>query len=144
MKIEVDGFGQRLQEERERLNLSLHDFALLGGVGRVTQMRYEAEVNYPSVDYLALLGQHGVDTLFILYGRRDCELIDMTNHQALVLAIEWVEEIMERHNYEPTEEERARAILGVYRQICKFGRKMNKPLLKELIRMSDEYGKGSV
>lgn len=139
MQIDINGFGERLKQERERLGLSMHDFAQLGGVNRVTQARYETGVNYPSVDYLSLLGQHGIDTLFITYGRRGHQMVDISNHEAFVQAIQWVDEIMARHNFQPTSELRGRAILGVYRRICEFGSRKGKPRLDDLIRMSDEY-----
>lgn len=138
MQIEIDEFALRLKEERERLGLSQHDFAQLGGVNRITQMRYETKVNFPSVDYLCLLGQNGIDTLYILYGQRGSQMVETSNPAGLIHAMQWVDDIMAQHNYQPTVELRGRAIFNVYRQICRFGSKKGKPTLEDLIQMKDE------
>lgn len=139
MQIDTEQFCRRLQEERVRLGLSIAAFALLGGVNRVTQARYEQGVNYPGIDYLSAIGANGVDTFFILYGRRDHQLLDVSNHEALATAAQWVEEVLLFHNYRPAAGFSGRAIIGVYRRIIQDGaRKSRKPSLDDLIRMNDE------
>jgi transcriptional regulator with XRE-family HTH domain len=63
-------FGKRLREERERLRLSQPAFAELGGVKRVSQHLYEHGERFPDVQYLENLKQHGVDVLYLVFGRR--------------------------------------------------------------------------
>ncbi|HWU34045.1 MAG TPA: helix-turn-helix transcriptional regulator, partial [Methylovorus sp.] len=70
------GFGDRLKEERKRLGLNQTDFGERAGVQRFTQYQYEAEVNSPSVRYLAAIVESGVDLTYLLFGVR-------VNHTAL-------------------------------------------------------------
>lgn len=75
--------GERLKEERLRLNLSQEEFGQLGGVAKIAQFNYEKNKRKPDIDYLEKIYQNGVDTLYIITGRRDdfskdeVELIDL-------------------------------------------------------------------
>jgi len=44
-----DGFGQRLRDERERLQLSQAALAEVAGIKRLAQSQYEKETSSPSV-----------------------------------------------------------------------------------------------
>lgn len=67
--------GERLREERERLNMSQSDFALLAsqhGVSGGTQRsvtRYEAGIQSPSVNFLSVVATVGVDVNYVLTGK---------------------------------------------------------------------------
>jgi len=63
-----EGFGSRLKLERKRLKLSQEQFALIGGVQRVAQIQYENENTSPTIRYLNLIGNAGVDLMFLLHG----------------------------------------------------------------------------
>ena len=63
--------GDRLREERDRLDLSQADFAALAGQGRSSQIRYEAGERAPDTDYLAKIAEAGADIVYILTGQRD-------------------------------------------------------------------------
>jgi transcriptional regulator with XRE-family HTH domain len=69
-KTAVSTFGQRLREERERLQMTQEQFAELGGVKRVTQHLYELSERFPDVRYLESVLQHGVDLQYLLLGNR--------------------------------------------------------------------------
>src|ERR1700687_5616131 len=69
-KTPVSTFGQRLREERERLQMTQEQFAVLGGVKRVTQHLYELSERFPDVRYLESVLQHGADLQFLLLGNR--------------------------------------------------------------------------
>lgn len=64
------GFGERLKEERNRLGLNQEDFGAKVDIQRVTQYQYEAEINSPTVRYLASIHAIGVDLTYILFGVR--------------------------------------------------------------------------
>ena len=64
-----EGICRRLREERARLALTQTEAALLCGAGRRTYLNWEAETPIPS-DRLAMLGEHGFDTQYILTGVR--------------------------------------------------------------------------
>nr|VFK23917.1 MAG: Helix-turn-helix [Candidatus Kentron sp. LPFa] len=63
-------FGQRLIEERGKLNLSQSDFAKIGGVARGAQSNYERELRKPDLEYLTGLMDAGVDIQYVLTGKR--------------------------------------------------------------------------
>ncbi|MDR5868113.1 XRE family transcriptional regulator [Halomonas koreensis] len=60
---------ERLKEERLRLGLSQDEFAALAGVSKRAQANYEKDRS-PQADYLAALDSEGVDTHYVLTGRR--------------------------------------------------------------------------
>lgn len=66
----MDTIGERLKSERERLKLSQPEFAQLGGVGKLSQIRYESGERSPDGNYLSLLSNHGVDIVYVLTGVR--------------------------------------------------------------------------
>jgi transcriptional regulator with XRE-family HTH domain len=66
----VDGVGDRLREERERLGLNQTDFGTLLGVSRGTQKNYELGANSLDLRYVASLVEHMVDAGYVLSGHR--------------------------------------------------------------------------
>jgi transcriptional regulator with XRE-family HTH domain len=65
------GFGERLKEERERLDLSGAELALMTGIHRNTQARYEKELTLPTPIYLSIVRTLGIDVNYLLLGLRD-------------------------------------------------------------------------
>jgi len=65
-----NGFGDRLKHERKRLGLNQEEFGAKTGIQRFTQYQYEAEVNSPTVRYLASILEIGVDLTYVLFGIR--------------------------------------------------------------------------
>ncbi|WP_379555831.1 helix-turn-helix domain-containing protein [Pseudomonas sp. MD332_8] len=59
-----------MREERIRLNLSQEDLAEAGGVNRNTQGTYERGGRNPDTSYLKGVASLGVDTIYVLCGRR--------------------------------------------------------------------------
>lgn len=138
LQIEISEFGTRLKQERDRLGMSMHDFAELGEVNRVTQMRYETGTNYPTVQYMYKIGQHGVDTLFIETGLQASDLVPFSDLEAFSHAIDLIDGLMKLHNFKPSAEFRGRSILKVYRQILQFGAKKVKPKLEDLLNAAQQ------
>lgn len=62
--------GARLKEERVRLGMSQTDFAALSGVKKGTQISWEKDTSSPTVAALTDLARNGVDTIYVLTGRR--------------------------------------------------------------------------
>jgi len=137
-QIQLSEFGPRLRQERERLGLSPHDFATLGEVNRITQLRYEDGANHPTVEYMYKIGQHGVNTHYILTGAHSEEAVLLNNFEAFSKAIDLIDQLAKSHNFTPSPEFRGRAILRVYKQICKFGAKKVKPTLQEFLNAGSE------
>jgi transcriptional regulator with XRE-family HTH domain len=138
LQIEISEFGARLKQERQRLGMSMHDFAELGEVNRVTQMRYETGVNYPTIEYMYKIGRHGVETLFIETGLQASDLVPFNDLEAFSQAIDLIDELAKLHNFKPSAEFRGRSILKVYRQILKFGVRKVKPKLEDLLNAVQE------
>lgn len=63
-------YGDRLKYERLRLKLTQAQLADAGGVGRHAQSCYERDITLPRADYLAAITLQGIDTVYIITGRR--------------------------------------------------------------------------
>lgn len=62
--------GDRLREERNRLELNQETFAATAGVSKMAQIRYEKGERAPDATYLAAISAAGADVLYILTGAR--------------------------------------------------------------------------
>ncbi len=60
--------GLRLREERERLGLSQVAMSDIGGVKKLTQLRYEKGDSFPDAAYLAALSRFGLDVQYVVLG----------------------------------------------------------------------------
>ncbi|WP_141219434.1 helix-turn-helix domain-containing protein, partial [Escherichia coli] len=60
--------GQRLREERERLGLSQVAMSDIGGVKKLTQLRYEKGDSFPDAAYLAAMSRFGLDVQYVVLG----------------------------------------------------------------------------
>lgn len=63
-------FGERLKEERMRLDLSQTTLGEACGVTKQSQINYEKNERAPDALYLAALATAGADVLYILTGSR--------------------------------------------------------------------------
>jgi transcriptional regulator with XRE-family HTH domain len=64
-------FGERLLEERKRLNLEVHELAHLAGMTDYMQKRFENGTSTIPIDYLqALAARTDADVLYIITGTR--------------------------------------------------------------------------
>lgn len=77
-------FGERLKEERERIGLSQVKLGVVGGVTKLSQLKYENNTNFPKADYLIEIAKIGVDVNYILFGTRKSSTL--TDEEALLLA----------------------------------------------------------
>ena len=68
--LKLDGVGERLREERERLGLNQTDFGVSVGVSRGTQKAYELGSGSPDIRYLAALEEAGVEVQYVLTGTK--------------------------------------------------------------------------
>lgn len=69
MRFLLQGFGERLREERERIGLNQTELAEMGGIKRMAQGQYEHEIRSPTVRYLAAVAGAGIDVQYLLFGR---------------------------------------------------------------------------
>lgn len=66
----MDTKGARLREERERLGFNQADFAAIGGLQKLAQIKYEQDKRAPDGDYFAAIAAVGADVLYIITGQR--------------------------------------------------------------------------
>lgn len=137
MQIKLKGIGARLKEARERLGLSQHNFAQVAGVNRMTQGRYEAEVNFPGVDYLYLLSQSGIDASYILTGTAEADMTCIESAEVLAKVMTWVDDLSAKHNYPLSPVKRVQVSLHLYREMVRSERE-KAPSLADLVRIADE------
>lgn len=69
--MQMNYFGKRLREERERLGLNQEAFGAIGGVKKLAQLKYEKGERAPDALYLAAIKNKGVDIVYLLTGERD-------------------------------------------------------------------------
>ena len=81
--------------ERERVGLTIQDFALQCGVTKQTQIKYEANQNYPDIRYLLACEGRGVDVMYVLTGARSTEAMS-EEHQNLIEAYEAASDDLKR------------------------------------------------
>jgi transcriptional regulator with XRE-family HTH domain len=62
--------GERLKQERERVDLSQTALAECGGVSRRTQLAYEQGTGAPDAHYLVKVAGMGIDVVYVLTGAR--------------------------------------------------------------------------
>lgn len=75
--------GDRLKEERARLGMSQHDFALAAGITRRPYAEWEAGRTSPNAVQLAGLGAKGVDIQYVVMGARSRDAL--TPEELMVL-----------------------------------------------------------
>ena len=66
--------GQRLKEERLRLNYNQTDFSALINSTKKSQYDYENDKSSPTAKQLEILAHFGVDVLYVLTGERHIKL----------------------------------------------------------------------
>lgn len=62
--------GERLREERERIDLNQEQLGAIGGVKKLAQFNYENNKRAPDTDYLVQIAKIGIDVNYVLFGTR--------------------------------------------------------------------------
>ncbi|MGE4992481.1 helix-turn-helix domain-containing protein [Yersinia enterocolitica] len=75
--------GLRLREERERLGLSQVAMGDIGGVKKLTQLKYEKGESCPDASYLALLAKFGLDVQYVVIGGRSVSALTADESEML-------------------------------------------------------------
>jgi len=112
-------FGDCLRTERVRLKLNQTEFGALGGVSKATQVAYEANASEPQTTYLWKLAEAGVDTSWIVTGKRAAKT---TQWDLLFEIRDLVEEWAREQSDPPLQEQKDRLLRSLYNQFCANGR----------------------
>jgi len=81
--------GERLKEERERLDFTQPAFAGLAETTKKSQIDYEKDLTQPKAGYLAAIAKVGADVQYIVTGeRRGSGLGEAAVHQAVIDAVD--------------------------------------------------------
>lgn len=100
--IEHEGFiGARLRVERHRLQLNQTEFAQLGGVRKLAQLRYEHNERMPDAQYLLALAQAGVDIQYVLTGERSLNWGENPRLPQLTAQVFALQTLMQREGLSP-------------------------------------------
>lgn len=62
--------GERLREERTRLDMTQPAFGAVAGITKKTQGLYESDARAPDATYLGAIAEAGADVLYIVTGQR--------------------------------------------------------------------------
>ena len=109
---DMDSFGKRLKEERERLGMSQEKFGKSCGVGKTTQYLYERGERHPDSSYLDAAAKLGVDTSYIITATRLEYSVDVA---ILSRLIDTITREAEQAGVFLTTEKRLRVALILYR-----------------------------
>ncbi|MBP2856578.1 helix-turn-helix transcriptional regulator [Dickeya oryzae] len=80
MRLDI---GERLREERERLNLSQLALGEIGGVKKLAQLKYEKGERSPDADYLNAIAKVGVDIQYVVTNVRATSALTSEEQQLL-------------------------------------------------------------
>lgn len=127
--------GGRLAGERMRVGFTVLDFALLCGVTKQTQIKYESNANAPDTRYLERCLERGVDVMYVITGERSASAPLNPEYQNLIAA------------YEAAPEPLRRAVFGVllspYKREWEMARKRPGYFKYEILGEEDvRYTKG--
>ena len=67
----MNTIGDRLREERQRLDLNQTELGERGGVQKRAQINYELGERFPDASYLEAIAEVGADVRYIITGDRD-------------------------------------------------------------------------
>lgn len=79
----IVSIGDRLLEERRRLDLNQTEMGKLGGVAYGTYANYELNKRFPDAECLAKLYAAGVDVLYVISGVRN--VATLSNRDSVLL-----------------------------------------------------------
>jgi transcriptional regulator with XRE-family HTH domain len=116
--IKVQGIGDRLRTERERLGLSQGEFADLAAVARTTAFRYETGAHSPSLEFLEAIEAAGADVEFIVSGQL---LNDREDQFADAMCL--VDDLLKKHGLDVPYKVRARLVSHVLTAHVRSGRR---------------------
>ncbi len=77
--------GERLREERKRLNLTQPEFASIAGTSKQTLFSWETGKTSPDAQQMAALAAAGVDVLYVLTGNRSPASLGLSEREAKLL-----------------------------------------------------------
>lgn len=115
--------------------MSQREFGALGGVLKLAQMNYEKGVRVPSAEYLYSLSLHGVDTQYLLTGKRSGDAV--ANHpgidgQMLAASVDTVWRFSKDAIPALSSEDFARCVSLLYSALSLVGRKVTRKTADEL------------
>lgn len=120
--------AERLLEERKRLDLNQQEMADLGKVAKRTYCNYEAGEREPMGGFFTAIATAGADVQYILTGARaNMEDVDI---KRLTLAIESVEEGLQKTNRTMKPDKKAQLIVAVYDLFAEPSPVMQQSILK--------------
>lgn len=93
--------GHRIREERKRLGCTQKEFAVLGGVARLSQFKYEKGEHSPGLQYLNAISRAGADVLYIVTGERmgavlSPQALRRLEMQAMIIVDDYVSRLPEQ------------------------------------------------
>lgn len=77
-KFDMTNVGERLKQERERLDLTQRQVSELAGITQTTHSRYENGERVPTLEAVFGFHQLGFDVVYLLTGERACPPSDDT------------------------------------------------------------------
>lgn len=138
--VPISLIGERLKEERTRLNLSVGEFASFTGVSDRSQRNYEGGERLPDAGYLARAKGIHVDVVYVLTGERsalknEAEEIEKQSDQVQTV-VRLFEEALQARGKTLDPPQKADCIRWIYR-CAAWGAPVNTAFIDEFLAMLD-------
>lgn len=138
--VALSDIGARIRQERERLKLSVVEFANGAGVSDRSQRNYESGERLPDAEYLCKASFQGADSDFILFGENSPakRLAASVNDECSLLnrVISGLDEAIEKAGVILDPSQKAKCIVHLYR-LGRFAGPADDPkVLEEVVMLA--------
>tara|TARA_R110001583_G_scaffold195501_2_gene374407 strand:- start:12096 stop:12530 length:435 start_codon:yes stop_codon:yes gene_type:complete len=139
--VPLRAIGERIKEERTRLNLSVGEFASVAGVSDRSQRNYESGERLPDAEYLARAKEIDVDVEYLLTGERSVwkslasEIETQCDQVEKVVMI--LEDALQAKGMTLDVSQKARSVRWLYRAAA-WGAPVNSTVVDELLAIIQE------
>jgi transcriptional regulator with XRE-family HTH domain len=128
------GIGERLREERDRLGFNQTAFARLAEASKNSLWNWENGRGSPTATALSALSEAGADVLYILTGRRERAVPELTDRKRLEIAVEACLEGLAERGLTMPPEKLGELILAAYDLIAEEEPETARPKLVSFMR----------
>lgn len=138
--VALSDIGARIRHERERLKLSVAEFANRAGVSDRSQRNYESGERLPDAEYLCKAAFQGADCDFILFGENSPikRLANSVQDECSLLnrVIADLDETIEKAGVSLNPSQKAKCIVHLYRLGRLTGPSDDPKVLEEIVMLA--------
>lgn len=136
MGTENTTVGMRLRQERKRLAMTQAALAEFAGIGKASQLAYEAGSTDPGVSYLLKIAEAGVDVFWVLTGEPiEAAAWRRFNTKLIVEVVLAVEQWAVTRGKQTSLETKAHLVRVIVQQCNREG-VLDAPLVEDLLKIA--------